>query len=334
MDILIKSFNRPYYLDRCLQSIYANVQDVTLFIKVLDDGTPSRYLEKIQLKYPDVVIYKSAFYNEKSKSINENQEIKSKNIPIDLWLNAAKDATDYFLLMEDDFWFTKTINLENTQKILKEDNINLLKLIWLNNPKLIRGETLKIRDNITIYQPKFFTSKPLQHRLIFGTTRYYLKEIMGFCGLYSKDKALHYYSIYGVAGAVFKKDYFINLWKKHENQVDENLQLKNAVKYLHQNPNIQFARTNKELVATGFLSSAANKDFVVGDFDIFVFNKIINEAWLSDKFDVKNDFSQDLDISKIESILSQESNSRATIKDWKKWSFLFKNQFQKIGCNI
>lgn len=334
MDILIKSFNRPYYLDRCIQSIYANVQDVTLSIKVLDDGTPSRYLQKIQLKYPKVIIIKSVFYDEKSKSIDENQEIRSLKIPIDLWINAAKNASDYFLLLEDDIWFTKTINLEDTQAILQEENINLLKLIWLNNPKLIHGATLKIRDNVTIYQPNFFTSKPLLHRLIFGTTRYYLKEVMSFCGLYSQDKALHYYSIYGVAGAVFKKDYFINLWNKHENQVDENLQLKNAVKYLCQNPNIQFARTIKEVVATGFLSSATNKDFEAGDFDIFVFNKIINEAWLIDKFDVTNDFSQDLDISKIEFILSQENNSRATIKDWKKWSFLFKNQFQKIGCNI
>ena len=83
MDILIKSFNRPYCLDRCIQSIYANVLDTTISIKVLDDGTPSRYLEKLQIKYPKILIYKSSYYNEKSEAIDVNREIESLRIPID-----------------------------------------------------------------------------------------------------------------------------------------------------------------------------------------------------------------------------------------------------------
>jgi len=47
IDILIKSFNRPYYLDRCLYSIYKFVKKTDFNIVVLDDGTPEKYLQKI-----------------------------------------------------------------------------------------------------------------------------------------------------------------------------------------------------------------------------------------------------------------------------------------------
>lgn len=334
MDILIKSFNRPYCLDRCIQSIYANVLDTTISIKVLDDGTPSRYLEKLQIKYPKILIYKSSYYNEKSEAIDVNREIESLRIPIDLWINAAKDATDYFLLLEDDFQFTKKINLEETQKILQEENIYLLKLIWLNNPKLINGSTIKTKGDITIYKPDLFVKRPIFHRLIFGTTRYKIRRIMSVFKVYSKDRALHYYSIYNVAGAVFKKDYFLTLWNDHENQVDENLQLRNAVKFLYKNSKIQFARTTEEYVATGFLSSASNKNFAVGNFDVFVFNKILNQAWFVDQFNMNDDTSEVVNLTKIEGVLSAENNFSATVQDWNKWVFLFKQQFRKIGCNI
>ena len=47
INILIKSFNRAYYLDRCLNSISQFVLGEYEVI-VLDDGTPKPYLKKIQ----------------------------------------------------------------------------------------------------------------------------------------------------------------------------------------------------------------------------------------------------------------------------------------------
>ena len=49
VNIFIKSFNRPYYLDRCLQSI-ENFVEGDFCVKVLDDGTPETYLSKIKKK--------------------------------------------------------------------------------------------------------------------------------------------------------------------------------------------------------------------------------------------------------------------------------------------
>lgn len=334
MDILIKSFNRPYYLDRCIQSIYENVSDKAVPITILDDGTPDKYLKKIQLKFPEVKIIKSEFYDEKSSFIQRNQALENTKIPINLWMNAAKNASKYFLLLEDDIWFTREIDLQKKQKTLMDENIFLVKLIWLNNPKLIHGKTKKTQDNIIVYEPKVFTKNPILHRLIFGITRFGNRKLMRFLNLFSDDKALDYYSIYGVAGAIFRKDYFLSLWYNSVNEVDENLQLINAVKFWHKNKNINFARTNQEFLATGFLSSATNKHFNNKDFDLFQFNRVINEAWFSDKFDAMDNFPKDLNNLAIAEILTNENHPNAQVDDWNQWVFKFKKQFQSFGCNI
>lgn len=334
MDILIKSFNRPYYLARCIASIYANVLDRTVVIKVLDDGTPLRYLEKIQTDFPEVIIEKSAFYKEKSASIFNGGSTDDNRIPIDLWLNAAKKASDYFVLLEDDIWFTQKINLQEIQQVLKVENSAILKLYWLNNPKLVRGKEVKLQGIVSNYKPLVYTKFPFLHRLIFGTTRFGIRNIMQFLGLYSSEKALEYYSIYGVAGAIFEKKYFLDLWSDHNNQVDENLQLKNAVKFWYKNPNIQFARTKEECVMTSFLSSATNKNYDTGQFDVFEFNKIMNEAWFEGKLEVNTNFSTDLDRTQIEAILLEKNNPKASVKDWNVWILSFKKQFKDMGCAI
>lgn len=334
MDVLIKSFNRPYYLDRCIQSIYANVLDSALSITVLDDGTPSKYLDKLQLKFPKIEIIKSEFYLEKSKAIEKDNSLANTDIPIRLWLNAAQKATAYFLLLEDDMWFTEKINLEAAHKLLEEANICALKLFWLNNPKLVGGKASKINELATIYKPAVFTNNPLLYRIIFKMTRYYSREIMQFLKLYSNEKALQYYSIYNVAGAVFHKKYFLSLWNNHQNQVDEHLQLRNAVAYWHSNPKIQFARTNEEVVATGFASSATNKNYDAGSFDVFVFNKILNEAWFKEEIRGMDNYPNDLNNAVIERVLLKENNSKAQVEDWNKWVLRFKKHFQDIGCKI
>lgn len=334
MDILIKSFNRPYYLARCIQSIYDNVLDNEISITVLDDGTPEKYLKKIKTKFPDVVILKSNFYKQKSEAIEKEIHLEISEIPIDLWLEATRNASEYFMLLEDDIWFTQKINLRQTREIIVQNNIYFLKLFWLNNAKLIHGATKKIEDHLLIYQPSVFTKNPFLHRLIFGITRFGNRKVMQLLDLYSDERALNYYSIYGVAGAVFKKDYFLSLWSNHKNLVDENLQIRNAVAFWNQNPEMQFARTTSEYVATGFSSSATNKFFNKNYFDVFAFNKILNEAWLNDEIDVLENLPQDLNDVLIKNILIKKEHQNANVNDWLLWVERFKKQFRDIGCNI
>ena len=55
MQILIKSFNRAFYLDRCLQTI-ENFVDGKYTVKILDDGTPERIHMQIQEEQVDFSI--------------------------------------------------------------------------------------------------------------------------------------------------------------------------------------------------------------------------------------------------------------------------------------
>jgi len=70
MDIIIKSYNRPYYLHRCLQSIKENVLGNYKVI-IVDDGTPQKYLDKISSLY-EVEIFKTENYEKKSFNIGNN----------------------------------------------------------------------------------------------------------------------------------------------------------------------------------------------------------------------------------------------------------------------
>ncbi|RZM21994.1 MAG: hypothetical protein EOO88_30815 [Pedobacter sp.] len=121
-DIFIKSFNRAFYLDRCIASIYKNITG-NFTIKILDDGTPKKYLDKIQAKYPEVEISLSNSYEEKTMAIAENlisgKPINGFDIPTKFWYNNVEKASKYVIVTEDDVWFTQAVNVD--QLVLQAD---------------------------------------------------------------------------------------------------------------------------------------------------------------------------------------------------------------------
>lgn len=332
MDILIKSYNRPYYLDRCLHSISKFVEDDIHSITILDDGTPQLFLDKIRMKYPLVIIEKSDKYEEKSKMVKDNAVLE---IPISLWLRVAKKASDYFLLLEDDYWFTHKVNLTALKARMELENVCFLKLFWLGNSKLISGNIIKNTALFQISKPKLFTRSPFLYKLIFQTYGFKIQRIFSLLGIYSKDKSLKYYSLYSVAGALFKRDYFIELWHNHDKTINEGLQIFNALKYSKEHPNEHFAHTHEELLQTGFSTSATNshKKFEKVHLDIFKVNHILNEAWLKEEFDVLKNFPDELNEHDIYMLL-KENGSLYMADEWEKWTKAFKKQYENLGCKI
>jgi hypothetical protein len=154
---------------------------------------------------------------------------------------------------------------------------------------------------------------------------------------YSDERFVNYYTIYATSGAVFKKKYFLNLWKNHKNSVDERLQLLNAVKFINKKKkSSNFGFSNNELMKTGFLSSASNqnKAFKNVVIDMFAFNKIINEAWFNNDFDSMENYPNDLNYEKMEELLIKTNNPLSQVSEWKKWVQAFKNQYISFGCKI
>src|SRR5687767_143947 len=166
MDILIKSFNRPYCLERCIKSIYRNVEG-EFKITVLDDGTPSVYLEKIVSLYPGIIIKKSGLYDQKSEAIcrhlkNEN-EFELFTIPVSMWQRGVSTSSDIFLMMEDDNWFTSPIKLEEIIFEMKRNEFVMLTMSWQGNDKYIQGKTKPVSSTIEEIVP----SIPVLSKIIF-----------------------------------------------------------------------------------------------------------------------------------------------------------------------
>ena len=338
MDILIKSFNRPYYLDRCIQSIYLNCINSDFKIKILDDGTPQKYLDKLKAKFPEIEIYKSAFYAQKTSFTAQGLEPSISKIPIELWIQEATKATDYFILLEDDVWFIEKFDLKKLEQNIIEHKLVFIKLFWLGNEKLIQSKSHFSKDQLILFEPDLFLRNPLLYLIVFYKfNRFKIKEILKAFKIYTYKRALSYYSIYAVAGVVFKKDYFLSLWHNHLDSIDEGLQLYNAIKYLNKNKRkIAFAHSNKEIIKTGFLSSATHqfKQFENVKLDLFLLNKTLNESWYNGALDVMQNYPNDLNIRQIELIIESEKNVDLQVSEWKKWVNSFKNKYRSFGCNV
>ncbi|MFI0431011.1 glycosyltransferase family 2 protein [Mariniflexile sp. HMF6888] len=332
MDILIKSFNRVYYLNRCLYSISVHLKNFSGSIYVLDDGTPKIYLDRIQSKYPKIIILKSDDYELKSKLIETQNYQLPNTIPSNLWYKSAVNISDYFIVLEDDMWFTKAIDVANLLTICKKENIALLKLFWVGNKNVIGDVTVKTLSDVILYKPVIQFNNPTVFKYIYAKHNRLWRKLLGVLNLYSSNKEVRYYTIYSVAGAIFKKDYYLSIWKNSKTLVNEKQQLTNAIKYRNENkPN--FGRIETEVLKTGFMSSAFLK-YKYSEFSIFNFNFTINEHWLKNDLLFCDNLELDLDKNELIKILKLYNKTNRYINEWQNWVDKFKEEYQKIGCNI
>ncbi|WP_026315427.1 glycosyltransferase [Riemerella columbina] len=337
MDIFIKSYNRPYYLDRCISSVL-KMLDGDYNIVVLDDGTPEKYLKKIQQKYPTICIKTSKRYDEKIKSVEENilsgKPIDGFTIPTDLWFNAVKNGSEYCIITEDDVWFTKPINIDVLQEKAKKHNISLLKVGWLHNTQddqyiHINNIDQQLENNI----PKtlFTGSKWLMDLFFYNKYKFFsIAYKLGIFDNYTKRK---YWVLNSILMGFWKKDYWLEVWKDAKGKVDEKQQLRNAAAYYHKrrkNPNF-VARLNQEAMKTTFQSSATNSYHEYGyNFDVNYFNYLMNEAWYNDKLDSMQNYPNDFSIEYFESFFDDKIDK----KEFRNWVEQFKNQYRNLGCNV
>ncbi|SKB81194.1 Glycosyltransferase involved in cell wall bisynthesis [Soonwooa buanensis] len=338
MDIIIKSFNRPFYLDRCIASILENTKgDFKIF--VLDDGTPTQYLEKIQQKYPSISILKSKQYPKKIKAIEQNitsgKKIDGFTIPTDLWYNQVKKASDYVLVTEDDVWMTKPINFDTLTSEMQKSKIPLLKLGWLGNysdDKNCEVNNFGIFDSVI--PKKMFTSSQFVMDL-FMYNKYKFFTILYKLGIADNTTKRKYWALNSILMGLYQKDYWLQIWKDARGKVDEKQQLRNAAAWYHNNKKAIFARTKQEVLKTTFKSSATGSYHEYGNnFDVNRMNFIINEAWYTDKFNAMENYPKDFSDDYIKTFLDQANHPDAQYSEWKKWSEKFKTQYRNLGAEV
>ncbi|MGV0752700.1 glycosyltransferase family 2 protein [Empedobacter brevis] len=339
LTILIKSFNRPYYLDRCLQSIYSHALG-NFEIKILDDGTPANYLNKIETKYPDVKIIKSNQYQNKIKAIEDNinsgKKIDGFTIPTDLWINEVKMSSDYVLVTEDDVWFTQTIDFDELVEVMKSTKIPLLKLGWLGNYSDDKNlEISKLNFNVIKTQPiNLFTSNKLvMDWLMYNKFKFF--TILYKLGWVDNQTKRKYWAINSILMGLYQKEYWLAIWKDAKGKVDEKQQLRNAAVWYNKNKKAVFARTNEEVLKTTFKSSATGSYHEYGDhFDVNRMNYILNEAWLKGEFNAMENYPKDFSDNYIKTFLDKENHPDAQSVEWFKWAEKFRQQYRNLGAEV
>lgn len=337
MDILIKSFNRPFYLDRCISSIYKFVSgDFT--IKVLDDGTPEKYLTKIQVKYPDIIIIKSDNYQQKCQAIVHNlkkgTEINGFQIPTKLWKEVALSSSDYFIMTEDDVWFAENTNINKLVLEMKKSEIALLKLGWLgnfNDDKNLNISEISNQIERTIPKKLFLQNKKIMEAFFYNHFKFF--TILYKIGKVNNETRRNFWALNSILMGLYKKEYWLEIWKDMDGKVDEKRQLINASVYYkrHQkNPNF-IARLKNEAMKTTFQSSATNSYHKYGyNFDVNFFNYYINEAWLKGDFDALENFPKDFRLEYFEEFIKD----KIELGEFRKWVTHFKNQYQNLGADV
>lgn len=336
-DIFIKSYNRAYYLDRCIRSAKQMLSG-SYQITVLDDGTPKIYLDHLKALHPEISVRTSKNYGQKAPSVTENirsgKDIDSFKIPTDLWYNAAKNGSDYFIMTEDDVWFTAPINVDELKNQCREHKISLLKLGWLGNFK--RDNELNIKEinkNIDANQSKnIFLASPMvmdwffYNKFKFFTLLYKLK-------IFDNETKIKYWNLNSILMGLWEKDYWLYVWKDAKGVVDEKQQLRNAASYYrkHQsNPNF-IARLKAEAMKTTFQSSSTNFYHKYGNgFDVNYFNHLMNHAWLAGRLDSMENFPKDFSTTYFESFFDGKIDA-AKFRAWKE---KFEQQYINLGCEV
>ncbi|MBB1575568.1 MAG: glycosyltransferase family 2 protein [Flavobacteriaceae bacterium] len=336
-SILIKSFNRAFYLDRCLKSIKTYVTG-NYKVTILDDGTPQKYLDKIQELHPEVTILKSENYKDKEQAIKDNleqgKEINGFQIPTKLWRSAAQEASEYFIMTEDDVWFTENVDIDQLRENAKKHNISLLKLGWLGNTKDLQWvDKESINDTLdSIYPKDLFLSNPLIMDWFFYN-KFKFFSLLFKLKLVDNETPLKYWALNSILMGFWKKEYWLYIWKDSFGKVNEKQQLRNASVYYrkHRNNRNFIAHLKKESMKTTFQSSATNSYHSYGfDFDVNLFNHLINEAWLAGEFDALENFPKDFSTEYFETFIKEKIN----IQEFRKWTECFKNQYRNLGCEI
>lgn len=335
MDILVKSFNRAYYLERCLRSIYQFVSgDYT--VHILDDGTPPEYLARMQELFPAVRVQRSPRYPDKVAAIRRHlaggQPFDEFTIPIAFWVEQVRQCSDIFLLLEDDIWVTAPISLADFQRQMVANHLATIKLSWLGNQRLVTGTKQPLDEEIEEVVPVI----PLATATVF-LNRYRVRSVLFRLGLLRFFKTdfeyqLPLYVLYSVASAFFDKAYWLSLWDDAQTKIDEAQQLRKAADWFARH-RPRYAKTRREVTKTSFTTSATNM-FAGIDLDVFRFNHHLNEAWRLGQLDAMHDFPRDFSADYLRPFLEAAADPHTTYAEWLRWTEQFKGQYRRIGCEV
>lgn len=344
MDILIKSYNRPYLLSFTIKSIYKNIVG-DFSITIVDDGTPDIYLKKLIDEFPEIKIIKTIYHNEKSSGI-ENYEIirpvwNYVKLPHTDWNKVVNSfAFDYFLILEDDQFVIKKIDLIKIQKIINDYNLQFLNFNILNK-KSFNFPIKKQLNDIYIYDSKSFIGIIKKFKFLFRPSDFYkpiikiLKKlkIKYFKLSFNKD-IVDLYNIYIISGVIYKLEYWNVCVGSAKDELNENHQLLCAANYNIQNKGkLNFGISKEPHVKTSFSNTSLGENRGV-NFDTTLFNILMNKLWYKNDLSYFDENNYNVNVNRIINYLNDENNPNCNSNEWLKYTQVFENCYKDQGYDL
>ena len=332
VKILIKSFYRPYLLDRCLYSIYHYVEG-EYSVEVLDDGTPEKYLNAIRSKYPNLKISLSPNHASKVKMLEDhlikNKKYNNNLIPTAFWLEKINSADSHNLILtEDDVWFTRRINISELSEEMIQKKIDLVQLGYpINHFNFTKS--YQENEELIYYKPKLLVNSPKIYSLLLNNS-YKLTQLLLKWKILPKTWKKQLWILYNIPMGIYNKNYLTFIWKDSFQRVLESLQLRNAVTWYIKNlkKEKKYAIINNPIMTTTFICSVSFNNST--DFDLIKFNHLMNDLWIDNKFDSLENFPNELTDSYIEKTLNEHSTD-LKFNDWRLWKNKFINSFESFN---
>jgi hypothetical protein len=293
MNVYIKSFNRPFYLDRCVRSIKFNVKGADKII-VLDDGTLSSYQRRLAAMHPDIEIRSSGADDGKVKLLREEdfRGIQARYpVASDFWISEMrKEEGPYFFLLEDDAWVSRRLDLDLIETSLRERNAVIYKCWW---PDRIRHDVQEVLCAANGQAIEYFDFEARQIRDL--------------------------YAAWIVAFAVFRVDYWTSNFSGLKRLADEATQLCNVQDYLLQHPDARFAKSRERTVFQGWaVPGRSTPEYYDKGLKQHLYMDALNDSWFSGQFNVAEGYPFDFSDEYLVSLFRERIPSEA-IDVWKDW---------------
>jgi hypothetical protein len=334
MEVYIKSFGRPYYLHRCIQSIYQNLEGQFRII-VLDDGTSVWALDKICKIFPEVEIRFSPLAPAKRAAIEAHcrgeKTFRNTAIPYAFWAAEIAKGGDYFLLLEEDGWLTASVDAGEIVEVMQQHNILITKLFWGNSLALVDGLKTPVSGGVELVRPRLpledlWILKPLLGNIL------KIRSVLARLKVISPAFLVPYYNLYTVASAIFRKDYWQYCTTGAGEQVDEPKQLLRAVMYHKHHPESRIAKSICEKAATTYVTAAYNGNPVIA-FDMIKLNQLVTAAWEDGGIDAMQGYPRDFDPDYLAGRTTLPDHGDVTFSRWQEWITAFRMQYRSLGMD-
>ncbi len=335
MDIFIKSFLRPYYLDRCLQSIYKHVSG-DFSVTIIDDGTADAYLEQISAKFPLANIVKTSTSNLKRSLVDEHLQGTStysmSTIPTETLKECVHSASKFFLMLEEDAWITAPVLIDHVQSMMSQYDLLILKLGWNSSQGIVYGNKVPLSATIEKVEPSLPVESMVLMEPYFGNY-FWIRSLLTKLGVVDIKSILPYYLLYTVSSAFFSREYWLYLWGDAGAKIEESRQLLQALRWKKLIGEGGYAKTIEESCKTSFITASTNR-LKSTEFDMIRLNSILSHFWSIGALDHFENFPGDFSVTYLQEFIRKENDPLCTIEGWHAWISTFKRMYQKAGAAI